>query len=229
MNDTVSSQAFEDLVNEQISESDELLDILHQISKGARALEDVFPQWLQQVAGLQRNIDYETAVGIAQHSKAGEDVTHWVVGDIAVAMMENADHGEKMDLLNRYAGDTGYSQAEMREMHGTAKFWPPHVRKAIMDADQEKLLSWSHFNRARRGLELEDAADAIELAYQRNWSVAQLEAHIQDEHAKKTPEDKRRNKIKMAVHALGMLSGIGLPEDIVNDAKNLRHRLEDIL
>ena len=207
----------------------DIMDVLQEIARGSRTLQEIFPVWLQHVTSLARTVDYDIAVSVAQQGKVGEDVTHWIVGDLAVAMLAGADHGTKMDVLNGFAGDAGYSQAEMREMHGTAKFWPPHVRKALLDENPARPPSWSHFNRARRGLELEEAESSMMSAAQYGWSVAQLETHIQQLRGKHTPEIKKRNKIKMAIQSLGMLAGIGLPESIVHEARVLRLKLEDEL
>lgn len=207
-------------------EQNEMLDVLAEVAHGTQKVAAVLDRFLGVANKVSQLVDYETAVGIGQQAADGSDTVKWVVGYLAVGMVGASQHGQKMDTLNQFAADCGMSQAEMREVYDTAHYFPPDIVKAVRDASPDSPPTWSHFNRARRGLEFEEACDLVMKAGKESWSVHKMESEIQAEHSKTATKSDQRRVVKRAISALGDLAGKGLPKDIVDDAKSLRTKLE---
>lgn len=86
--------------------------------------------------------------------REGDDKNKWLAGDMAVAWLSQVEHGKQKDELASLAEGAGYTYSGFRERHDCSNFWPPAARQW-----QEGVITWSHYNRARRGT---DYAGAVE-------------------------------------------------------------------
>lgn len=191
-----------------------LLDIALKIATGANAIEKVLPEWLEIADEASATMEYEIATGIVANAGAGEETLSWVVGDVVKGQVDRAMHGKKSQVLADIARDTNHSVSELREKMDCAAFWPPHVRKTIM-ARGGMPLTWSHFNRARRGMELATALSLLEKAVDHGWSVGKMGAEVNAKLAKARTKTKKGDAdvnglIEDALTALRRLNGAGL-------------------
>lgn len=213
------------------SQDSHILEVLYELTKGSRHLRDNFDKWLAVADEVTAKVPYETAAATIQQTGEGEDVIHWVHGYVVRGMVAGEPHGKKLALLRSLARDTNRSEGELREKSDCAEFYPPFVVKAYLDKDSEGLLSWSHFNRARRGMDMPGAQALLDDALEHGWSVARLEAErlkrLSPGEEDDEEQDSTMNKLNMAINALGQLAGLGLRDETTRVVRETRMILEE--
>jgi len=124
--------------------------------------------------------DYESTVERLRLLRESDDESRWAAGDwvlefLGLPLSERTDGVAKAlpELLASLAADSGFGRAGLRERYHCSAFWPKETR------GWNTVVTWSHFNRARRGFDFETACDLMERAEQRGWSVAQFERFCQ--------------------------------------------------
>jgi hypothetical protein len=72
------------------------------------------------------------------------------------------------------AAHSGYTRDGLRERVECSAFWEKGSRR------WNNSVTWSHYNRARRGFDFEEACDLLEKAEAETWSVAEFEMRCQE-------------------------------------------------
>jgi hypothetical protein len=125
---------------------------------------------------------FETVVERLRELRSVDDASRWTAGDVVVAYVGQVEHSEIGDTLNALAAHSGYTRAGLRERYDCSKYWRPETRR------WNTFATWSHYNRARRGFEFEDACDLLEVAEKSAMSVAAFEQHCQMVKGNRPPE-----------------------------------------
>lgn len=152
-----------------------VFDTLKEVLDGNQMVSAAFSRWLDIAEQAPNEMEWETALAVISAAREGTDVNAWVVGYTAASKIEDTEYGKKEEVLADLAAKTGHSVHDLRAKVDTARFWPPSIVKALLEKDGAEMLSWSHFDRARRGLEFEEACELIEESASSGWSVRQME------------------------------------------------------
>jgi hypothetical protein len=207
----------------------DILKVLYTFVQGSKQVSGVFDDWLEVAEEVSARLDYETAVAVGMQGREGQDVQRWIIGKMGAAMTEGTQHGQKRQVLNDYAKDIGVSISTLDEWVDTARFWPPPILKALREKYGDMIPPWTMFNRARRGLNLEDAVTMVELAAANAWSVSKMEAEKAKRKGKDSDDDVREIALNRCISSLKNLSGIGLSGYRYKEAQDLRRNLESDL
>lgn len=162
------------------NETDELytyvLTALTDVVEGSKKVKDVLDLWNTIADEAINYVDRGIITTVLQQGREGSDAWRWVAGDLLRGYLKDATHGKKMELLSELARETGLTDNQARAYLDVAEYWAPQIRQAIQEKHPENTLAWSHFNRARRGLEAEEARKLVEDAADNNWSVRAMES-----------------------------------------------------
>lgn len=139
---------------------------------------------------------FDDVVNVLQSVRESEDVTAWHIGDVVLAYVGQFKRGHQGVELERLAHATGYTRAALRERKDTSGFYPAETR------GYGPAVSWSHFNRARRGHTLAQAQEWLDKAEELTWSVAELEYQIAKAEGKADPEPSFDDLVNKAADAL---------------------------
>jgi hypothetical protein len=206
-----------------------ILTALAEIAKGAQSMNKGFSLWLDAAEEAMAVAEYEMTVAVGQQLRESGDGGRFVVGYALVGLVGQERYGGRQKVLDDYCRDTGYTSSQVREYLDTASFWPVHTVRALMK--DHPTLTWSHFNRARRGLEMADAQEIIERAGEENWSLSRMEAAANEKKGArdktKTDEEKLRSDVAHAIRALKALYGRGLPAPVGEKIIECVNALED--
>lgn len=201
-----------------------IVDVLFTIVNGQQQAAGAFGDWLDVAEEANSRLPYEMKVAALQTTREGEDTNAWVAGYIVDGMVAGSKHGQKEKMYEDLARDTGRSVHDLRAKADTASFWPPHIVKTLMDKDEARVLSWSHFDKARRGLELAEAEAMLTKAIDNSWSVRQFEAERLN--ARNTGKTMEVKKAEFAIRALMSLGKENYPGTINGNAIGLISQLE---
>lgn len=88
-----------------------------------------------------------------------------------VAFLGASEHADDdtAGTIASLAAHSGFERGGLRERYHCSLFYPTSLRR------WDNVVSWSHFNRARRGVDIETACDHLEWADKRAATVARLE------------------------------------------------------
>lgn len=139
---------------------------------------------------------FDEVVSVLQSVRESEDVTAWHIGDTVLAYVGQFKRGHQGVELERLAHATGYTRAALRDRKDTSGFYPREMR------GYGPAVSWSHYNRARRGHTLDQAQEWLDKAEELTWSVAELEYQIAKAEGKADPEPSFDDLVDTAAEAL---------------------------
>jgi len=227
-------EEIEEALDEGVDEDEDpiygyILDVLHTIVDGQRQTASAFGQWLDIANEAPYRLDYETQISVLQSTREGEDVAAWVTGHMLVGLMEGQEYSSGTKMLEQVATATGRTVADLRQKYDTAKYWSPKVLKAILEHDDAQFLSWSHFDRARRGMETAEAEALVQDALDNTWSVREMERVRMERRdvAKGTSRDHLERKLEFAINALYSLLKEPVPAAIASEAQLFLTSLEN--
>lgn len=212
-----------------IDATERVMNIIGDIVGGLNAASHASMDWLDVAGNAAALLSFEDVVSVMQATREGSDVGAWVDGDLLVGMMVSTSESSVSGLIEKVAAATGRSVAELRQRHDCSKFWPPSIRRTILTKEGAETLSWSHFDRARRGLEFEDACDLVESALTSGWSVRAMEAERMSkrEAISGVQKDALTRKVEFAINALRSLTKEeSVPPDLLNSAFKMIEKLE---
>ena len=95
-----------------------------------------------------------------------DDRSKWQAGDVCVGWLASVEHGSRMSELASLAEASGYTYAGLRERHDCSAYWPKPKRLWT-----DGVIGWSHYNRARRGVDLNEACARMEHAEDNGLTV----------------------------------------------------------
>lgn len=111
-----------------------------------------------------------------------DDRSKWQAGDVAAAWLEMVEHGSQMTELASLAEASGYVYGGLKERYDCSQFWPPESRRwgsTGTPETEESVITWSHYNRARRGTDLAGAIARLEYADSQSLTVTAFEKWLQ--------------------------------------------------
>ena len=220
-------EALEDVMEEKEGEEiAQSLLVLQSITAGNWKTAKEYQRWNRVAGQVANELSYEDSVTFGMALRESHDLEAFVLGDLALISM-GVDHGEKGKKLSNFASAIGMSFHALRERADTAAFYPPVVRMEIMPDPSLTSLTWSHFNRARRGRELDEARLLLAKAEADTLSVTQME--ILGKQGDKT--ESALEEIVEVPQGAGKSGELKDYNDILNDivqmTNDLAYRLDD--
>ncbi len=157
----------------------------------------------------------EEIIELLRLQRETDDESKWVVGDTCQAWLANVEHGQRMSELASLADASGYTYSGLRERHDNSAYWAHGSRKW-----EGGVITWSHYNRARRGVELPEAIERMEHADQNSLTVVAFEKYLKLEHSNATDPQPTtfRDCLLSVAAAVDDLAGRDDAPDIVKPA-----------
>lgn len=155
--------------------------------------------------------DFESVVGELQHYRAVGDAMRWKAGDVVNSYLksERSDAESADTVRDKLAAHSGYTRAQLREYSHCSAFFSEIVRD-----DYPEVVTWSHFNRARRCGDFDRAIQLLNLCAEESWSVAQLDRYRAEMYSDDSDPDEEESGTDSA-------EVVDVSEEIVEALKHL--------